>query len=242
MLMLDLAHIGTGSHILNIATGKGDQTRTAAVRVGPSGYILAIDRADKLLAIAERAAKDAGYSNIEMRLMDGENLELPENSLDAAICRFALMFFNNSVRGLQGVKRVLKVNGKFSAVVYAENGDPEFLTALSTVQKFLGVGQDEKPTATSLGSQVALEQTFLDAGLTDVEVYPMTLLVQMASVEECVQYLRDTSPTIRELLHSLSSSERDKVWQTVKSNLEQYEAPSGLEIQHHVLVAVGGKP
>jgi len=239
-LMLDLANIDTGSRVLDIAAGDGDQSLTAAERVGPGGYVLAIDRAEKLLAIAEQAAKDAGYSNIETRLMDGENLVLSENSFDAVICRFALMFFNDPVQGLQGIKHILKTNGKFSAVVYAENGDPEFLTALTTVQNFLGIEQPAKPAATSLGNPKTFEQTIKKAGLTDVEVHPLTLQVKMASTEECVEYLQDTSPTIRELLLPLSPDERDKVWQAVNEALAKYKTSSGFEVQHRVLVAAGG--
>ena len=239
-LMLDLARIGPGSRVLDVAAGDGDQSLTTAERVGPSGYVLAIDRAERLLAIAEKSAKAAGYSNIETRIMDGENLELPENSFDAVICRFALMFFNDPVEGLQGIKRVLKTNGKFSAVVYAENGDPEFLTALSTVQKHLGIEQPVKPAATSLGIPEDLEQTIKKAGFTDVEVHSLTLQVKMASTEECVKYLQDTSPTIRELLLPLSPDERDKVWQAVNKALAIYKTQAGFEVQHRVLVAVGG--
>jgi ubiquinone/menaquinone biosynthesis C-methylase UbiE len=239
-LMLDLANVGPGNRVLDIAAGDGDQTLTTAERVGPDGYVLAIDRADKLLAIAEQAAKDAGYSNIETRLMDGGNLELPENSFDAVICRFALMFFNNPVQGLQGIKRVLNPNGKFSAVVYAENGDPEFLTALSTVRKILDIEQTAKPAATSLGDLKVLEQTIKKADFADVEVHPLTLQVQMTSTEECVEYLKDTSPTIRELLLPLSSDERNKVWQAVNKALAKYKTQTGFEVRHRVLVAVGG--
>lgn len=239
-LMLDLANIGPGSRVLDIAAGDGDQSLTTAERVGPNGYVLAIDRADKLLAIAEKAAKAAGYSNIETRIMDGENLELPENLFDAVICRFALMFFNNPVQGLDGIKRVLKVNGKFSAVVYADNGDPEFLTALSTVQKHLDIEQPAKPAATSLGTPEVLEQTIKKAGFTDVEVHLLSLQVKMASAEECVRYLQDTSPTIRELLLPLTSDERNEVWHAVNEALAKFETPSGFEVQHRVLVAAGG--
>lgn len=238
-LMVELAHIGPGSHVLDIAAGDGDQTLTAAERVGPDGYILAIDKADKLLAIAEQSARAIGYSNVETRVMDGENLELPENSFDAVICRFALMFFSNPVQGLQGIKRVLKPYGKFSAVVYAENGDPEFLTALSTVQKSLTVEQPEKPAATSLGDVEVLEKTIKRAGFRSVEVHPLTLQVRMASAEECVAYLKDTSPSIRYLLLPLPSDERNEVWQAVKDALAIFETPSGFEVQHRVLVAVG---
>jgi len=240
-LMLDLAQIKPGHHILDIAAGDGDQTLIVAERIGPQGYVLAIDNAEKLLAIAEKSAKDAGYTNIETRLMDGENLELSENSFDAVICRFALMFFKDPVGGLQSVKRVLKPESKFSAVVYAENGDPEFLTALSTVQDQLGIEQPDKPAATSLGSTEVLEQTFKKAGFTDVEVHPLKLDIQMKSSRECIDYLKDTSPTISELLKPLSSDEQTKIWNTVEDALGEYMTPSGYEVQHRVLVACGGK-
>lgn len=240
-LMIDLARIGPGNRVLDIAAGDGDQSLIVTERVGLNGYVLAIDKAEKLLAIAEKSAKAAGHLNIETRLMDGEKLELPENSFDAAICRFALMFFNDPVQGLKGVKRVLKTNGKFSAVVYAENGDPEFLTALTTVQELLGIERPAKPAATNLGNLNVLEQTFKKAGFTDVELHPLTLEVKMESTEECVNYLQDTSPTIRELVQPLSPGEQNRVWKAVDEALTQYETTSGFEVQHRVLVAVGGK-
>jgi hypothetical protein len=125
--------------------------------------------------------------------------------------------------------------------VYAENGDPEFLTAFTTVQKHLGIGQPVEPAATSLGIPEDLEQTIKKAGFTDVEVYPLTLQVKMASTEECVEYLQDTSPTIHGLLLPLSPGERDKVWQAVNIALAKYKTQAGFEVQHRVLVAAGGK-
>lgn len=238
-LMLDLAQIGPGDRVLDIATGDGDQSLTAATRVGPSGYILAIDRADKLLAIAAQSAGEAGLSNLETRIMDGENLELPEKSFDAVICRFALMFFKNPVQALEGVRQVLKPGGRLSVVVYAENGDPEFLSALSTVQTYLRFEQQAKPAATSLGTAEVLEQTFTAGGFLDVEIHPLTLQVRMASAAECVRYLQDTSPTLREMLLPVSAKTRMDAWQTVEDSLSKYEGPSGFEVHHRVLVAAG---
>ena len=41
--MLDMAEIGPGSRVLDVAAGAGGQTIAAAERVGPSGYVLATD-------------------------------------------------------------------------------------------------------------------------------------------------------------------------------------------------------
>jgi ubiquinone/menaquinone biosynthesis C-methylase UbiE len=239
-LMLDLARIDPGSRVLDIAAGDGDQSLEAAGRVGTSGYVLAIDRANKLLVIAEQSAKEAGLSNLETRLMDGENLTLPDASFDAVICRFALMYFNDPVLGLQGIKRVLKQGGWISLVVYGENGSPEFSLALSTVRRWIGiVNQETKAAAHSLGTPGVLEQTLTTAGYSTIEVHALTLPVRMDSAAKCVDYLQNTSPTLRELLLPYSPESRNDAWQAVTKALSEFEGPNGFEVQHRVLVAAG---
>ena len=241
-LMLDLARIGPGSRVLDIAAGDGDQSLAAASRVGTGGYVLAIDRANKLLAMAGNSAREAGFPNLETRLMDGENLELPDASFDAVICRFALMFFNQPVQGLQGMKRVLKPGGRVSVVIYAENGEPEFSLALSTVRRFMGFEERAQPAATGLGMPGALEKTFTAAGFHAVEAHALTLPVHMGSAAECVDYLQNTSPTLMELLLPYSLEKREDAWREVKKALSAFEYPTGFEVHHRVLIAGGSTP
>jgi Methylase involved in ubiquinone/menaquinone biosynthesis len=241
--MLDLARIGTGSRVLDIAAGDGDQSLAAAARVGPSGYVLAIDRANKLLAIAEESAREAGLSNLETRLMDGEKLGLPDASFDAVICRFALMYFNDPVHGLHGIKRVLKPGGRLSIVVYGENGSPEFSLALSTVRRRMGlVDSESRSAAHSLGTPGVLEGMFTTAGFRGTDVRARTLPVRMASAAECVRYLQNTSPTLKESLLPYSAEALKDAWREVEKALSQFESSKGFEVQHHVLVAAGTAP
>lgn len=238
-LMLDLARIGPGSRVLDVAAGDDDQSLAAAARVGTSGYVLAIDRADKLLAIAGKSAREAGSSNLETRLMDGETLELPDASLDAVICRFALMFFNQPVQALQSMKRVLKPGGRVSVVIYAENGEPEFSLALSTARRHMGFEERTQPAATSLGMPGALEKTFTAAGFHEVEAYALTLPVRMGSAAECVNYLQNTSPILRELLLPYLLEKREDAWREVEKGLSAFNYPTGFEVHRRVLVAAG---
>src|SRR5690242_16808498 len=48
-LMLDLARVGPGKRVLDVAAGAGDQTLATARRVGPSGYVLATDFSASIL-------------------------------------------------------------------------------------------------------------------------------------------------------------------------------------------------
>jgi ubiquinone/menaquinone biosynthesis C-methylase UbiE len=237
-LMLQMARIRGGGHVLDIAAGDCDQTLDIANLVGPNGYVLAIDVAEELLRIGGEAALEAGIRNIETRVMDGANLDLPGDSFDAAICRFALMYFPDPVRGLEGIRRVLRPKGRVSLVVYGLNGSPEFSLAVSVVREQLGL-PEAKAAAHSLGETAVLQQTLQNGGFVDVEIRSLDLLVQMKSAEECVHYLQATSPTLSELTSSLTSVEQKELWEEVQRALRVFEVEQGLEINHKVVIAAG---
>src|SRR5215468_11090266 len=62
--MLDLAEVGIGHRVLDVAAGTGEQTLLAAQRVGPTGAVLAIDIAARMLALAEEAVARVGLENV----------------------------------------------------------------------------------------------------------------------------------------------------------------------------------
>src|SRR5215210_5301710 len=71
--MLDMAEVGPGSRVLDVAAGAGGQTIAAAKRVGPSGYVLATDISSNILGFASEAAKKEGLADVvRTRVMDGE--------------------------------------------------------------------------------------------------------------------------------------------------------------------------
>ncbi|WP_292652008.1 class I SAM-dependent methyltransferase [Mesorhizobium sp.] len=51
-LMLDMTDVKRGSRVLDVAAGAGEQTSTAARRVGPEGYVLATDISAGILDFA----------------------------------------------------------------------------------------------------------------------------------------------------------------------------------------------
>jgi SAM-dependent methyltransferase len=237
-LMLDLARLEVGSRVLDIAAGDCDQSMDAAKRVGPTGYVLAIDIAEELLELGGRFAREAGFQNIETRVMDGGNLDLPDDSFDAVICRFALMYFDDPGSGLRGMKRVLRPNGRVSVVVYGVNGSPEFSRAVSVVRQRIGIPQVQSP-AHSLGEEAVLHQSLAEGGFSEVEINVLDLPMRMTSAEGCVRYLQATSPTLKELTSSLSQGERKEVWDEVQEALTVFEGTQGFEVIHKVIVAAG---
>ena len=107
-LMLDLAEIRTGIRVLDVAAGTGDQTLMAAERVGPTGYVLATDVSASMLKLAADAAREGGFTNVETRVMDAENIDLDVDSFDAVICQLGLFLFSNPANTLRSMRRVVR--------------------------------------------------------------------------------------------------------------------------------------
>jgi ubiquinone/menaquinone biosynthesis C-methylase UbiE len=111
--MLDMAEVGSGRRVLDVAAGTGGQTIAAARRIGPTGYILATDISSNILEFASEAARQEGLlGKVETRVMDGESLqELEQESFDAVISRLGLSYFPDQQKALTGAWRTLKPGG-----------------------------------------------------------------------------------------------------------------------------------
>lgn len=118
-IMFDLAGIHSGDRVLDVAAGSGGQTILAARRVGPSGFVLATDLSPQMLAFAAIELQHAGLTNVETQVMDGENLQLAEESVDAVICRGGLEFFPEPEKALGGMRHVVKTGKEVSVVVFS---------------------------------------------------------------------------------------------------------------------------
>ena len=127
--MLDLAQVQTGSRVLDLAAGAGEQTLRAARRVGPDGRVLATDISPAILEYAARTAREAGLSQVATRELDGEVLdELPAENFDVVISRVGLIYFPDQQKALAGIKRVLKPRGRIGAIVYTTPDNNAFFS------------------------------------------------------------------------------------------------------------------
>src|SRR5688572_13639078 len=127
--MLDMAGVATGSRVLDVAAGAGEQTLVAARRAGPKGRVLATDISPAILGFAAQAARRAGLGNVDTRELDGEDHEtLEAGSFDAAISRVGLIYFPDQQRALRGIRHALRAGGRFAAVVYSTPDRNEFFS------------------------------------------------------------------------------------------------------------------
>jgi demethylmenaquinone methyltransferase/2-methoxy-6-polyprenyl-1,4-benzoquinol methylase len=109
---VELAAVGPGSHVLDVATGTGDLALALAERVGPTGSVVGLDFSGEMLAIAERKAA-AGPPRATVRFEQANALALPHGAgeFDAVTAGFGVRNFSDLDQGLREMVRVVRPGG-----------------------------------------------------------------------------------------------------------------------------------
>jgi ubiquinone/menaquinone biosynthesis C-methylase UbiE len=243
-MMLDLANLRAGDRVLDVAAGTGDQTLMAARRVGPTGYLLATDNSTSMLNVAAEAARNAGLTNVDTRVMDAENIDLDADSFDAVICRMGLMLFSNPVKALIGMYHVVKPTGRVVALVWStEENNPCRGVPLSIVRRF-GCNLAAVPGLRlmfTLGGPGILADTFRAGGFHDVAVRAVTTRWRFPSTAEAIRATKDSFLGLQRIMDQLSDADRERAWKEIEQELSRFEAPNGFEARGEVLIGVGTK-
>ena len=236
-IMLDLAEVRTGSRVLDVAAGTGDQTVMAAQRAGPTGYVLATDISASMLKLAAEAAREAGLTNVQTRVMDAENFDLDADSFDAVICQLGLMVFPNPMKVLRAMRRVVRQGGKVATLVFstAEKNPYQGIT-LEVARRFGSTA----PRLFSLGETDVLENTFRDGGFVNVTVRAANFRRHYSSTAEIIRRLKEGA-LLREPIEKLGKAEREAAWAEIERQLSQLEGPTGVELPGEFLIGVGTK-
>jgi ubiquinone/menaquinone biosynthesis C-methylase UbiE len=216
-VMLDLARVGPGSQVLDVAAGGGGQTLAAARRAGPRGAVLATDISPAILEFAEAEAERAGLSNVTTKEMDGEHLDVPAESFDAVISRVGLIYFPDQQAALKGMKNALRKDGRF------------FSVPVSIIRRRANLPPPlpGQPGPFSLGAAGVLQHAFEQAGFREVELKVVEAPLRMASAAECARFERECFGALHQMLSSLPESEREEAWAEIETALGEFEGPGG---------------
>ncbi|MEJ7599777.1 MAG: methyltransferase domain-containing protein [Kofleriaceae bacterium] len=241
-MMLDLAKIGPGSRVLDVAAGAGEQTITTARRVGPTGHVLATDLSSNILEFAAAEAKRNGLANVECKVMDGEQLDVPEGSFDAVISRVGLIYFPDQQKALAGMKRALKPGGRVAAIVYSTpDKNTFFSTPVGIIRRRANLGPPlpGQPGPFSLGAPGVLEAAFAQAGFRDIESRVVPAPLQMPTSAECVRFEQESFGALHQMLSTLDDDGKRDAWNEISEALAKFQGPEGFEGPCEMVVAVG---
>lgn len=109
-------------YILDVATGTGDFAFEALKILKPK-KIIGVDIAEGMLSVANKKIIERKKSEVfEVRLGNSEQLLFSDHTFDAVTVAYGVRNFDNLLKGLTDIHRVLKVGGK---VVILEFSKPK---------------------------------------------------------------------------------------------------------------------
>lgn len=182
--MTDAAQIQSGDQVLDVACGTGVLACAARAKVGESGVVVGVDINDGMLAVAERKA-----ANIEWRKSSAEDLPFEDDSFEKVVSQFGLMFFEDRVKALEEMARVLKPNGILAVAVWDSlETSPGYAEMTELLRRLFGnqtAAALEAPFV--LGDKKVLSKLFAEAGIKNTEITTEIGTARFSSIESWVQ-------------------------------------------------------
>jgi ubiquinone/menaquinone biosynthesis C-methylase UbiE len=229
--MLRMAHLQPGMRVLDVAAGAGDQTLDIAERIGAAGSVTAVDVSPAILRLAQDQARRAHHAQVEVRVADGEALPFDDASFDAVVCRLGLMFFPHPEQGVREMARVLRPGGWACSMVFSRpEHNPCITTLMGTALRHAGLPPRDpfQPGGLlSLGRPGHVDTLFRQAGLRDVATTALDAPFDLRSVDEYVDFVRDSAGPVRELLAALDAPTADAAWADITARLRAFDSADG---------------
>jgi ubiquinone/menaquinone biosynthesis C-methylase UbiE len=231
---------------LEVAAGTGDLALTLPQSVGSTGHVVAVDISANMLAYAEKAAREAGLSNIETRVMDAGKLDFQDDSFNAVICRMALMLFQEPLTALAEMHRVVKLGGKVAVMVWSSAERNPFHGLPLQIARRIGnmpAPKNDKPGLFALGDRERLEDLFRKVGFRSVATQSSPFNRKYVSLDDAITSIKSSggAAALKNVMDSLSKGEQEKAWAEITQALTQFDGPSGFEAPGEVLIGVGTK-
>ncbi len=176
------AGIRAGQTVLDIGCGPGYTSLDLAGLVGPQGRVVAIDVSGRFIEHLKQRQRANGDTTIDARVGDVQQLDLDEESVDAAYQRWVVCFVKDPEAVIRGVARALRPGAAFAIQDYVNYEGVLVGPRSDAFQRFMRVVAETwngQGGDTTIG--LRLPTLLAKYGLVPVEISPLQRVARPGS-------------------------------------------------------------
>jgi SAM-dependent methyltransferase len=234
------ASIQSGDQVLDVACGTGVLTRAVANRVASAGSVIGFDLDPGMLAVARSLRPDLRWEQ-----GTAEALPYPDQSFDAVVSQFGLMFVPNKPGALAEMWRVLRPGGRLGIAVWASLEEtPAYHAETELIERIAGP-QASAPLRHpfSLGERALFADQFAQAGIEIASLTTSEGVGRFPSIRDMVA--ADVLGWLPLMGVTLSRTILDAIFREAEITLAPYRQADGsvaFASPAHLAVAVRSNP
>jgi SAM-dependent methyltransferase len=240
--LAELAGVGPGDRVLDVAAGYGEPALTCARAAGPEGSVVASDISAEMLAFGRERAERAGVDNIEFLESDAASLEFPGHSFDAAVSRWGIIFDPDGEGSAARVRGFLNPGGRMAISSWGPPDRVPFLgiPVRTTMQR---LGLDPPPPGTpgplSRPTPEAIAGLLEGGGFSDVQTEETEVTFEFDSAEEFTTYVREIAPPLTAMMAGQPEEVQRETWAAITDAAREAAGDGGVAFTNLVLLAAG---
>ena len=236
--LLDVARVGPGTRVLDVATGPGYVAAEAARR---GATVCGVDVAEAMLARA-----GAEHPGVEFRRADAQSLPFEDGAFDAVVGNFGLPHFGRPELAVAEGVRVLAPSGRLALTTWDAPAEMRmfgvFLEAVGEAGAGPPDGLPPGPDVFRFSDDGEFRRLFEAQALVDVDVRRIAFTHPVRSFEDFWRALQRGTVRMASLVLDQSEETRERIRTALERRLGAYDASGVFDVPVSVKLAAGRKP
>lgn len=237
--LIGVAALRPGERVLDVGCGTGIVARLALEQVGATGSVAGVDVNPGMVAVARSTNPADGV--IEWHEANAEDMPLPDEAFDVALCQLSLQFMADKVGALQEMRRVLAPGGRLLLNLPGPRAKPFTVLAEAMTRHIGAEAAGFVNHVFSLHDTAEIEQLISDADFRDVAVETNNKTLKLPPSREFLwQYVVHSTP-LAGVVENIDEEDLAALEREVVAGWQDFEEIGNLSYQQRMVVASARK-